>query len=56
MSSNFGFLEAIFDDCEPIENCFKCGKKALIRSYGGESGDYCFDCHFEMVERINSAK
>jgi hypothetical protein len=48
-----GLIKAILEEEKPIETCCKCGKKAHLRSYGGETGDYCFDCHYEMLMRIN---
>jgi hypothetical protein len=47
-------IKAIIDE-EEMGNC-KCGKKASVRSYGGEPGDYCFECSFEMLKRINGMK
>jgi hypothetical protein len=45
-------IKETFDE-EEMGMC-KCGKKASVRSYGGETGDYCFDCYFEMLRRINN--
>ncbi|WP_169911319.1 hypothetical protein [Evansella clarkii] len=34
-------------------SCCQCEKSAVVRSYGGEPGDYCSDCHIDMLNRIN---
>lgn len=56
MEDKLRFFEGFADEEKPLENCCKCGEKACVRSYGGEKGDYCFNCHFEMLKRINEMK
>lgn len=38
-----------------IELC-NCDNKATVKSLGGEAGDCCWDCYFEMLKRINKIK
>jgi hypothetical protein len=52
MNDEIGMVKAILDDDKEMGLCL-CGKKATVRSYGGEPGDYCFECSFEMLKRIN---
>lgn len=53
MEEKLKFFDGFAEESKPVGNCCKCGEKACVRSYGGEAGDYCFDCHFEMLKRIN---
>jgi hypothetical protein len=56
MKDKLKFFDGLAREVEPLGNCCTCGKEAHVRIYGGEPGDYCSDCAFEMLKRINGMK